>query len=1325
MTSLLATTSIAAVDVDINSVKEINYHKYRHRRHVLKSKENTIKHRCDKVLKRKLRKYKLRQDGQEDQDILDVSKILVSSLNIRSPNKRKDPYLCEDTELEDWRPKNYLFKMVRRKPVKISDTLKNSNTEVNVQDDVTRDSPPAVTSQEKKQTNAFKLLMDSRNKSLGCNSPGKDKSDENIDTTEVIERKNLKAKRQLLLQKMAEAKGSLKNKEIEEIQDNIIKEQMEKRAKRLKSMIFKDTKSDKEGKRSNVKLIKDEVIDLPLEDKAKVADNNNTKKHTKSNTFKIVDIFNTVEENTIISPVKKHISKEDEDFLSKLSPSLKKKESVLSYFKKIEKDECSPTNSENDNLIKVKLQPRSKKKSKKKKLSLKKESLEICDVTECVKEQEENINGEVNYILVDNSTDEKITSNKVNETSIKTQQKSEDKTLASISVNIPDTTTDKMILKFNGDSVKVNNDSQKRKRNSKLDTKLDSENTNTCNSESRPKRSVKRPVKYVDDACLSSSDEDLHIFTPKKKKHIESKSDKKQVGLKTDQPLDEVKPIKPKAEKKVEKVPKDVTSKKPTKLAPIFTTKQTDPAALEAKQKFLQSGVPDKLKKQIQQQKVCSIPDNSFPVVVHVQQSTKMVEDNQLVINIPLMIIESEEDYALSYENNKMKELLNLNQDLSCFSVDTTSKKSTQAMLQNIKKLHPKFPVYRTYRYLKSKGKGEFKDCNYVDVDNSIEVLDDMVDVINDSPDRLNWTDKYKAITTKQIIGNFETLKELRKWLVSWTENQVKSKAKSKADSDSSDYYESEPDSRDSMKSTNNLLILAGPTGCGKTASIYAVAADLAMKVIEVNASSKRTGKIMLQDLQEATQSHKVNRGTGNSDSSQKSQEKQQPDIPKQTKKRGRPKRSIEKEKSKGIVVKNEVLSGTTLSQESTRTDSSLILIDDADVVFDQDDGFTSAIVQLVQCSKRPVILITSSLVCPHLQRFLQNTKILKMSPLLPRILGTWLDIMCLADSGMCWPGVGAKFLNYFKGDIRKTINYLQFCLPKVQSAASEEEAASQNVDLYKNHIDEESSCMSWADNDDADGRTSAAVDVDVNTIWTAFASKHSNLSNETYPVQVFNMWWSMPSLLTTAPNTDLPSQKCNISQKKTTSLELEAIANAADAFSLSDYYSCINPDTDRNITSQPWYCPESHSVSERENPSYYHKEHEVMSDICHTILTGSIATAQDVLNCDRRTDISFPGMLLNRQRDRVVSRHNSLTSYLNASAVLDRRALALDYWSSCRTICRLEKSKNDTNMKRNNRFCHYLKSLSVLCKSDTFDNLCDSLCSNEGTELNINNFNE
>lgn len=1307
MTTLLA-TELFTVDDETNP---LICSKNRRRRHILKSKENTYNHKCTKVLKRKLRKYKLRQDGEEDQDVLDVSKILISSLVIKSPNSGKEPFIIEG-EFEELRPKNYLFKMVRKKEtVKISDNIKNSNTEVDIQD-VTVSIPSAVTGQEKKETNAFKLLMDSRNKSLGTNSPGKEKSSENSDNEEALERKNIKAKRNLLLQKMAEAKGSIRNKEIEEYQDNIIRKQLEKRAEKLKSMILKDNKV-KETEKSKATVSKDSIDPKKHKDKVEVTNNNNRKKQPK--TLTNVDIFNTIEDPINVSPVKKFISKEDQEFLKKLSPSLKKKESMLCYFKKVDRDsDVSPTSTENETIIKVKLQTRNKKRGKKKKLSLIKEPLD---------------SGDTVNIIEENSPDKASTIVQEEEMSKANGLSYENEEVDVENIHIPEAVLVEEVTTCDDVLVEANlgkKDRQKRKRTVKLDAKQINESEDTIlNNDSRPKRSVKRPMKYVDDMCLSSSDEDLHIFTPKKKKHINgSINDKKPLNTKSNQTSDE--PVKSKSQKKEEKVLKEtVISKKPAKLAPIFTPKQTDPAALEAKQKFLQSGVPEKLKKIIQQQKINSIPDTSFPVVVHVRQYNNL-EENKIPVNIPLINV-TDETCPLSYGEDAFRKLLCLNQPVHSYCLDTNQKRSTQKMLQIIKQLHPKFPVYRTYRYLRGKARGEIKNCiqNFVDVDNSIEIIGDVVDVTNDSPDRLNWTDKYKAMSTSQIIGNFETVKELRKWLISWTENNVKFKAKSKPGSDSSDYYQSDTDSRESMKSMNNLLILTGPTGCGKTASIYAVASDLSMKVIEVNSSSKRTGKIMLQDLQEATQSHKVNRGTGNMENSQKSQEKSQPDFKIKIKKRGRPKKSIE-EKTKKELGKTEVLSGTSsgqsYSQESSRTDSSLILIDDADIVFDQDDGFSSAIVQLVQCSKRPVILITSSLVCPHLQRFLQNGKILKMYPLLPRMLGTWLDIMCLADSGTCWPGAGAKFLNYFKGDIRKTINYLQFYITSyLNGAASEDETASQNVDLYKANIDEENSCMSWADNDDSERRTGTLVDptvnLETNTIWNDFTEKHTNF---TYPSQIFNIWWSMPHLLATENKSeDSPPSRKNVS------LELEAMANAADAFSLADYISHTNPDADTNIASDPWCFPEGHSVSERENLDSYHNEYEVTNEICQTMVTSSIVAAQDVLGCDRNTNIHFPGMNLHRQRDRVVSRHSSVTMYLNASAVLDRRALALDYWPSCRTICRLEKNKNDTNMKRNNRFCHYLKSLSILCKSDTFDNLCDSLCSNEGTKLNINNFNE
>lgn len=54
-------------------------------------------------------------------------------------------------------------------------------------------------------------------------------------------------------------------------------------------------------------------------------------------------------------------------------------------------------------------------------------------------------------------------------------------------------------------------------------------------------------------------------------------------------------------------------------------------------------------------------------------------------------------------------------------------------------------------------------------------------------------------------------------------------------------------------------MLLVGPAGCGKTASVYALAEELGYNVLEVNASSRRNGKTVLSHLHEATQSHSLN----------------------------------------------------------------------------------------------------------------------------------------------------------------------------------------------------------------------------------------------------------------------------------------------------------------------------------------------------------------------------------------------------------------------------------------------------------------------------------
>lgn len=1173
--------------------KQVIYRIPRHQcRYVLSSRENFIP-KCSKCYKRKYKKHRLRKNEPEDEDVLNVSSILTSSLTIQSPYKGKSNL---DIEIENLRPKNYLFKMVRKRQdgATIASETAVSRVELNQNEH----SQESSTSQERKSTNAFKLLMDSRNKSLGSNSPGKEKSIDELEMKDIMEKKSLKAKRNLVLQQMAEVKGSLKKKEMEEYQDKLIKKKMEKRAKKLKSMIL-----HKEPKVAQIEK-GGEIVTKPRSPLNSLNEKKNEKCNDKpAKTLQLVNLFEECGENGNTQKIKT-IAKEDQEFLKKLSPSIKKKQSMLSYFSKVEK-EVDTTENESE-IIKVKFTPKSKKRGRKVKLSLKRDDVDLYDDANSQQET-------VAQAIADDNSDK---------------------------INIPE------------QNSKVG---KKRKRKTHEVDILSNNNFNdsltmdTLNQNgTRPKRTVKKPIKYSEN-YISSSDEELHIFTPKKKKESVPKSTTTN-GVVVEQDIikcdgEEIK-TKPKLQK-TDKVPilskKEKNTKgtkqekKHVKLAPIFTPK-LDAAAIEAKQRFLKSGVPDKLKKIIARQRDINVVTDSFFKVVHIQQLDSSNKVAQTLLDFRSQEID---DQVIDYANSEKKifeQLLNLNNYSNLNGAShLKNNNSIQYFLQHLKESYQKFPVYRTYKLMRSKKKGEFKpNYSYLDLDNSVEFLNGSIDIQVDNPDQLNWCDKYKPLAANQIIGNFNSITELKKWLITWTENEVKAKRASKSyESDSSDFCYSDVDSRDSTKTFNNLLILSGPVGSGKTSSVYAVANELSIKVIEVNASSKRTGKIMLQDLQEATQSHKVNRGTGSNENSQKSEEVVVT-VPKETKikKRGRPKKNLDNAPKKLVAEKND-RSTLTASQDSTRTAMSLILIDDADIVFDQDDGFCSAIVQLVQCSKRPVILITRTLTCPHLNRFMQGSKILTMNPLLPNMLGTWLDIMCLADSGMCYPGAGAKLLDFFKGDIRKTINCLQFYICS-QTLNGEKEPCFHNIDEKLSNA-EENSNISWSEPEHFEVKSINKV-FELDDIWTNHSNTHINLLHFKNHLELFNIWWSVPKLLRMPEFRNLGQKKgatndnSREDDKAKDRTRLQSLSYLFDVISECDYMTLM-PSKDRrsSLTSHPWVSYENDSVSESENFDNYDLNHEMNKEICYEYMKGSIALAQEKLELASNFDVEMPGTTVQR----------------------------------------------------------------------------------------------
>jgi hypothetical protein len=104
-------------------------------------------------------------------------------------------------------------------------------------------------------------------------------------------------------------------------------------------------------------------------------------------------------------------------------------------------------------------------------------------------------------------------------------------------------------------------------------------------------------------------------------------------------------------------------------------------------------------------------------------------------------------------------------------------------------------------------------------------------------------------------------------------------------------------------------IILVGDSGVGKTSSVYAAADSMGMNILEMNPGQRRNGKNVMDFIGEAATTQSLN------------------------------------------------------SNQSSNSDSVMILFDEADIIFPDDDkGFIAAVSNVLAVSKRPVVITCSSL---------------------------------------------------------------------------------------------------------------------------------------------------------------------------------------------------------------------------------------------------------------------------------------------------------------------------------------------------------------------------
>ncbi|XP_053596829.1 ATPase family AAA domain-containing protein 5 [Microplitis demolitor] len=415
------------------------------------------------------------------------------------------------------------------------------------------------------------------------------------------------------------------------------------------------------------------------------------------------------------------------------------------------------------------------------------------------------------------------------------------------------------------------------------------------------------------------------------------------------------------------------------KLAPLFVKRsKPDPDVVAARHSFLHSRIPENDKKFERKVIVSGTPLLSFPSISHINQLS--IEEKTLDMSCPLKYkMKETAAYTPVFDFDNFKSIINLNdsvQEQKILKNDVTNL-DTEEILKEIEgRCSDAREMWTKINLLSNKQKDQMSPKKRGRKRKSV----DKVASVNKNNNENNiWTEKYKPICTKEIVGNEGAAAKLRDWLNGWQSST------NKDDYSSGEEFYSSDNSRSGGFDCNQVAVLLGPHGSGKTASVYAIAEELGYNVLEVNASSKRPGRRILKDLEEATKSHHVKKSE-----------------------------------------KNNFLQ-PSLNDNKKTLQNSLILFEDVDIIFDEDDGFISATYQLASNTKRPIVM-TCRDSCSHLSRMAPQQLRISYQTIYGSRVSALLELITLAESGTRLPQTCLNKL-IATGDLRKAILQLQYLL--------------------------------------------------------------------------------------------------------------------------------------------------------------------------------------------------------------------------------------------------------------------------------------------------------
>lgn len=265
------------------------------------------------------------------------------------------------------------------------------------------------------------------------------------------------------------------------------------------------------------------------------------------------------------------------------------------------------------------------------------------------------------------------------------------------------------------------------------------------------------------------------------------------------------------------------------KLAPLFVKRRKiDSVATAAKRLFLQSDINDVENKNTD----CKVNNGTsmlpFPAISHVAQLEDTSDSTRSKIKYKFSM-KIEKKYLPSIDISNYKYINCREAPRMTKAINEPVKENVERVLSEMEELYP--DVRRMWKTI-STIKGDLEKKSPPRMRNrkmkALERKRMLTESVgNEENQSYDWTYKYKPMSAQEIVGNEEAASKLKDWLSGWRASLTK-----EDDGSSGDEFYSSDCSSSCNNENNQIAVLLGPHGSGKSASVYAIAEELGYRLV-------------------------------------------------------------------------------------------------------------------------------------------------------------------------------------------------------------------------------------------------------------------------------------------------------------------------------------------------------------------------------------------------------------------------------------------------------------------------------------------------------------